>query len=143
MNLDFIEIPTSSTKPKATIHITGKLGFNTEAVKYMDIDEHTYYRIALDKDASEKKDLYFVLSSKDEQGAVKISKSGQYFYINLSSLFNRMGLEYEKHTIVFDITKAEYNGKKMFIFGKRKKEILRDKKNNDSKNEEIDSDSDK
>ncbi|MEA5402111.1 hypothetical protein VB776_04240 [Arcicella sp. DC2W] len=126
MNLDFIEINTAS-KPKATIHITGKLGLNREAVKYMNINESTYFRIALDKDAKEKKDIFFVTSDKEEAGAIKVSKSGEYFFINLSTLFDTMKLEYDKYTIAFDITKDVYEGKDLYILRKRKKDKIRDK----------------
>lgn len=131
MNLEFVDISANTSKPKATIHITGKLGFNSEAVKYMEINEITYFRIALNRDAKQEKNLYFVAATQEDNGAVKIAKSGQYFYLNLGTLFNQMGLEYEKYTIAFDIIKGEHEGRPLFTLRKRRKETLRERKSED------------
>lgn len=135
MNLDFIEIPSGTSKPKATIHVTGKLGFNMEAVKYMNIGDGTYFRIARNRDAADKKDLYFVPADENAQGAVKVAKAGQYYYMNLGALFTQMNLEYDKRTIAFDISKTDYNGTDIYLLTKRRKETPREKKEEQPQNE--------
>ena len=130
LNLSFIEIDTRANKPKATIHITGKLGFNMEAQKLMRLSDDSYYRVALDEDEEEVTNIYFVASTKDEQGALKIAKAGQYFYANLTTLFDKLKLDYAKYTIAFDIEKSKYEDKDMFIFKKRKKDRPRTSEDN-------------
>jgi len=136
MDLDFIEIPTGTSKPKATIHVTGKLGFNMEAVKYMNINDGAYFRIARNKETGDKKDLYFVPAPSGTQGAVKVAKAGQYYYMNLGALFTQMNLEYDKKTIAFDISKLDYNGTDIFLLTKRRKETIREKKTEDQSQNE-------
>lgn len=125
MELDFIEISNATAKPKATIHITGKLGFNREAVKYMGLNENTYFRVALDKEESEKRSIFFLTSSHDERNVVKVAKAGEYYYLNLGTLFNDIKVDYEHYTVSFDIHKSEYDGKELFTLKRRKKDIMR------------------
>ena len=126
MALKFIEIDSNSTKPKATIHITGKLGFNMEGAKLMELSDTTYYRIATDDDTEVNNVMYFVSSTADEKGSVKVAKAGLYFYINLGSVFSKLGFKYENFIISFDISKDEYEGKPMFVLKKRKREKPRE-----------------
>ena len=124
--MQFLNVDNTTTKPKATIHVTGKLGFNMEAAKLMAFDEETRYRVAVD-DASNASRVYLVTASTSEKSVVKVAKAGQYYYINLAPIFRQIGMEYEKYIISFDVDKSEYEGNDMFVLTRRrKKEKLRD-----------------
>jgi hypothetical protein len=129
MKLKILEIDSSTAKPKATIHITGKLGFNMEASKLMGLSDDTYYQVAIDEETDTADTVYFIPSKAEKKGSVKVAKAGSYFYMNLGTTFNKLSLNYEKYIISFDISKSQYEGDDLFVLKKRKKEKLRDSAN--------------
>jgi hypothetical protein len=126
MKLKILDIDSNATKPKATIHITGKLGFNMEASKMMDLSDDTYYQVAVDEETGTADVIYFIPATADTKGVVKVAKAGSYFYINLGTTFSKLDLKYEKFIISFDISKTQYEGDDLFVLKKRRKEKLRD-----------------
>lgn len=126
MKLKILDIDSNAAKPKATIHITGKLGFNMEASKMMDLSDETYYQVAIDEESEAADTIYFIPATADIKGSVKVAKAGSYFYMNLGATFNKLELNYEKHIISFDISKTKYEGEDLFVLKKRKRQKLRD-----------------
>lgn len=132
LNLKFIEVDSSPIKPKATIHFSGRLGFSSEAIKFMNLENNRAFKVAVsDSDGTAVKNLYLI-EDKDIPGVAKVSKAGEYYYLNVGSLFEDLGFDYKNYTIIFDIKKELYDGKNMFIL-KRRAPILRNKKKEDSK----------
>lgn len=120
LNLKFIEIDTDPCKPKATIHATGRLGFNIDANKFMCLSEKRNFRVAVnDEDGTEIKNLYLI-EDKESNGAAKVAKSGDYYYLNVGDLFDRLALDYKQFTIIYDISKQQYNSKDLFVLKMRK-----------------------
>lgn len=120
LNLKFIEIDTNPLKPKATIHATGRLGFNIDAIKYMNLSNRKNFRVAInDEDGSGLRNIYLI-EEEGSVGVAKVSKAGDYFYLNVGDLFDRLDLNYKENTIIFDIKKEQYNDKDLFILKMRK-----------------------
>ena len=94
-----------SLKPKATIQQTGKLGFNTDAISQLEIDENK--AVVLAPDTQDKRVLYMALVPADNDSAFGIRKSGMYYYINTKQLFDCLDFDYQKHTIIFDIVRFD------------------------------------
>jgi hypothetical protein len=137
MELKFISIDSNSNRPKATVHVTGKLGFNMEAAKLMNFDENTYYRVAVD-DTENAKKIYFVIATANDEATIKVAKAGQYYYINMANAFRSLGIDYETYIVSFDIDKGQYEGSKMFILTRRtKKEKLRESSDKSASDEEL------
>ena len=127
MKLKFLEIDVNKGKPKATIHYSGKLGFNMEANEFMKLENKRSYLLATDED---KKDVFYLLETDENKGAAKVAKAGAYYYLNVADAFDTLEYDYRNYTIMFDITKDEYEGKDLFVFNK-KREIKRKDKQDD------------
>lgn len=117
MAIEIIKVSASKTKPKATIHLTGKLGFNMEASNLMKLQGGKLFHFAKE---TEDEGKFYLIEGMEADGAVKVSKAGQYFYLNLPDAFDKVGLNYKEETIMFDITEDLYHGKPMYILKKRK-----------------------
>lgn len=115
MEIEFIKANFSKTKPKATIHMTGKLGFNIEASNLMGLPDKESFLIGKDKNDENK--LYLLES--DNEGSVKLAKAGEYYYLNAGNVFELMGLDYKVYTIMFDVTIDKYNDKDIYVLNKR------------------------
>ncbi len=117
MAIEIIKANFSKSKPKATIHLTGKLGFNIEANKLMDLKSDKAFHFA--KDTEDERKFYLIEGLKDD-GAGKVAKAGEYYYLNLGDAFDTVGLNYKDETIIFDINKDTHEGKPMYVLNKRK-----------------------
>ncbi|SKB27105.1 hypothetical protein [Daejeonella lutea] len=111
-------------KAKATIHNSGKLGFNIEAIEVMQLKSQGSYLLATDE---ERSDLLYLIPTDSADGVGKVAKAGDYYYLNVGDAFQKLGFKYTEYTIMFDIEKNEYDGKDIFILKKRK-EIKRKEK---------------
>jgi len=127
MELEFLDNQSPPSRPKATIHITGKLGFNREGIKKIGLDKDTesYFRVAKEKNQEEATVVYLVPATEGDQGAIKAAKAGEYFYLNIANVFDSLKLDYKKYSISFDIEEANYNGTSIFVLKKRTKQTTR------------------
>ncbi len=124
MKLKIIDIDINKPKPKATIHYSGKLGFNIEAIEFMGLQNQASFLVATDE---EKEDVLYLLEENESKNTAKVAKAGNYYYLNVGDAFDTLNYDYKGHTIMFDITKDEYEGKAVFILKKRR-EIKRKQK---------------
>lgn len=95
--------------------MTGKLGFNIEASNLMGLSNKESFLIGKDKNDENK---LYLLESNNE-GSVKISKAGEYYYLNAGNVFELMEYDYKKYTIMFDVTVDKYNDSDIYVLNKR------------------------
>lgn len=112
MGFKFIDIDLSRGKPKATIHSSGKLGFNIEAAKTMDLQNKNFFLLAQDEEDEKK---IYLIENEDGKGAARVSKAGLYYYLNAGDAFDKLGFNYKGYTIIFDIAKDQYNNRDMYV----------------------------
>lgn len=105
---------------KATIHKTGKLGFSSGAVDFIGISEESYFKIGFNDNNDSDENIY-IINSKTADGAFKVSKAGDYYYVNLKNVFDKRGIDYKNKSYVYDIKKENSEGTEFFILTKRKK----------------------
>ncbi|MGE9310905.1 hypothetical protein ACLOAU_04645 [Niabella sp. CJ426] len=105
-------------KAKATIHSTGKLGFSSEAENMLALNENAAIKIATNEDDGDE-NLYAVIEKKIDEESFEVKKSGGYYYINASGLFDSLKIDYKADKIIFDIEEIEMDGQKLFKFKKR------------------------
>lgn len=110
MKLKFIKISETERNVKATVHTTGKLGFSSDAIKTLGIDVNKSIAFAQNEDDTTDKNLYAIIHEGIQEGALKISKAGEYYYVNTKNLFDTIGIDYKSARIIFDIVKTEYEG---------------------------------
>ena len=119
MELEFIEIDTNPIKPKATVHASGRLGFNIEAINFMELASKKNFKVAKSKtEDGELKNIYLI--DMEGAGTAKVSKAGEYYYLNVGLLFEDLGLDFKNYTIIYDIKKGQYEGRDMYILKMRK-----------------------
>ncbi len=129
MKLKFFVANDIASKAKATIHQTGKLGFSNEAISYLQIKEDMYIKIAQNEEDENDLNLYALLTTQNTEECFKISKAGNYYYVNTKGLFDSIGVNYKETKILYDITKIEVDGMSMIKLirreiKKKKKEVI-------------------
>jgi hypothetical protein len=121
MNLKFFDADEIQNNAKCTIHKSGKLGFSMDAIKMLGIDETKAIRIATGTDYEETGNLYMMVCPEYTRGAFTISKAGKYYYLNTKNLFNRLGLNYQKEKIMYDVVEVNIDNETYYKLVKRMK----------------------
>ena len=101
MRLKIYNANDFNVKLKSTIHSTGKLGFTEATAKFMKLEVGAGVKFASDDE--DESMLYLMYCKEFEDGAFKVAKSGNYFYVNAKGLFDLLGLDYKKNNIMFDM----------------------------------------
>lgn len=92
-------------KLKATIQRTGKLGFTAETISTLQLSAGTYVRIAPDTD---NKNIYYIAVVNEQiEDGFKVYSSGDYVNLQTKQLFDKIGLDYVKWNIMFDLNRFE------------------------------------
>ena len=111
-------------KLKAAVHYTGKLGFTEATSKALALDDNS--RMLFVEDTDDKEVLYLVHKRDKDEDAFPIRKAGRYFYINTKPLFDKLGVNYEKKTIIFDMIPIE--NEELEVYKLKKREMPRKQK---------------
>lgn len=127
MKLEIIKPPDSAGLMKATIHVTGKLGFSIGAIKAMNIGDNNYIQIAQNSEDKEDNNLYIFVTKKQSEKTMKINKAGNYYYVNTKALFDSLEIDYRKKKVMFDIIEIEYEGERVFKLIRRERDRKRTK----------------
>lgn len=119
IRLKFFE-PNKIVPVKASIHKTGKLGFAMDAAKRLGLQKGKYSQVGINQDDPNDKNLYLIVVDKDADGCFKIAKAGEYYYINLKHVFDKMNIDYSKDVIAYDISEQNYDGQLVWKLTPRK-----------------------
>lgn len=123
MQLNFINPTVRQPKPAARVHASGKLGFNSDAAKFMNLEELPSYVVATSDSEEGKFQIFFIDSeiSKEMESPppITVAKAGKYFYVRFVNILNQLKIEFKGQKIVFDIERREYNGFTMFVLTRR------------------------
>jgi len=103
-----------SSKLKATIHASGKLGFTETTAKELCFGDSidNYIQFAQDDDNPEI--LYLINEAVDDGDSFRVSKAGKYYYVNTKLLFDSLGIDYINSTVIFDMIKVKVGDKAMY-----------------------------
>lgn len=110
MKLKFIKAEDTERNAKATVHTTGKLGFSSDAIDFLQLTEEKTIQFAQNEDDENDLNLYAVIYGSTKEGAFKINKAGEYFYVNTKNLFDTLGIDYKNTRIIYDLVNGEYEG---------------------------------
>lgn len=94
-----------TSKLKATIQSTGKLGFTAETISQLQLTTDCSILIAPDNEDSHI--LYMAVCRSLQDNAFPVLKSGIYYYLNTKQLFDKLGFNYNRATIMFDLSRFE------------------------------------
>ena len=100
MAIRIINAKQFSTKLKATIQFSGRLGFTEETANVLDLSVGKFARFAQD---DEKNTLYLIIIDEASEDAFQIRLSSGYYYVQTKMMFDMLGFDYEHNTIMFDL----------------------------------------
>jgi hypothetical protein len=126
MKIKFIDFDQLDRNMKATSHKSGKIGFTMDAAKKMELTTEKSVTIGINEEDASDNNLYVIVNNGYKQGAFKILKAGQYYYVNLKPLFDSLHIDYQHKTIVYDISREAFAGLNGYKFKRR--ETLNNKK---------------
>lgn len=126
MKLKFIKAEETERNAKATVHTTGKLGFSRDAIDYLNIAEENVIQFAQNAEDESDINLYAKIYSSPQEGAFKINKAGNYFYVNTKNMFDTLDIDYKNTKVIYDLVKGEYEGEQIIKMLRR--EIKKKKK---------------
>lgn len=114
MNIKFFKSVDMDSNIKATIHISGRLGFNSNAQKKISIDNTKFIKIGAGDDYEKDKFLYFIITNEEDEETFSIAKAGEYYYANTKGLFDSLGIDYENQKVIYDITEVIFENEKYY-----------------------------
>lgn len=126
MKLKFFKAEEIENNAKATVHTTGKLGFSSDAIDYLKLSDGKSIQFGKNEEDESDPNLYAVVYEGIQEGAYKLSKAGDYFYVNCKSLLDTLGIDYKRTKVIYDLVKTEYEGQTIIKMLKR--EIKKKKK---------------
>ena len=100
MSIRILNAKQFTTKLKATIQFSGRLGFTEDTANALDLSVGKFARFAQD---DEKNTLYLIIIDKASEDAFQIRLSSGYYYVPTKMMFDMLGFDYEHNTIMFDL----------------------------------------
>lgn len=102
MAITILSAKQFSTKLKATIQASGRLGFTAETATALGLESGKYAKFAKD---DEKESLYLIIINESNEDAFEIRLSSNYYYVPTKVMFDTLGYEYENGNIMFDLVR--------------------------------------
>lgn len=90
---------------KVTIQRSGKLGFSAPTAEALGIDTNTYAKFYMD-DENPMSPVVVFSKNKDDD-SFKANKSGDYYSLSTSILFESLGFDFKKQNIICDLKREE------------------------------------
>ncbi len=119
IDLEFFDSVGSTGILKATVHKTGKLGFNSGASKFMKLDTVKFFSIGINKANEEDKNLYLVPITEPTEKSFKLIKAGDYYYLYIKNILRELKIEYKNETVIFEIEQVEQNDRMFYKLERR------------------------
>lgn len=105
MSIEIIDTSQYNTRLKATIQATGKLGFTRQTADVLELQPDRCINFAKGQDSEE---LYMVMLEADDPRALKVCRSGTYYYLPTKLMFNALGVDYKSHTVMYDLVRMPH-----------------------------------
>ena len=112
MELEFADVITKPLRPKATVHASGKVGFNSDAAEFMSLDGDEVFCVAYNPEKGPDGNLYLIERGEGipDESCIEVAKAGDYYHLNLRKFFERYDINYERYKIVYDIQERDEGG---------------------------------
>ena len=95
-----------SKKMKLTIHKTGRLGFNEEAVRVLRVVDKPCFTFGLADGKPFDEGLLIARHDEQNPDGFKTLSSGKNFYLNTAALFDMYDLNYRNVSFIYDLNRA-------------------------------------
>lgn len=103
-----------------------------DAIELIDFKSRESFFFAEDE---EDEDVLYLIPAEGDEGDVKISKASDYYYLNVGDAFKKLGFEYQKYTIMFEVEKTTHDGRDIFVLKNRRAIKRKDKDTNNENND--------
>ncbi len=123
MNIKILSVKEYGVSLKATIQSTGKLGFtkNTSDALGLTLDKSVKFA----QDEEDNDTLFISIVDKEDEDAFGMLCASGYYSVNAKTLFDALNIEYQKQTVIFDLSRyAALDGEMNGEVYKMKKRIL-------------------
>lgn len=121
LDIEFFDSAGSNGVVKATVHKTGKLGFNSGATKYMKLDQAEFFNIGFNRADESDESLYLVPVESQSEKTYRLVKAGQYYYLHIKNILRERRIDYKNETVIYDIEEIEQNGRRFYKLARRRK----------------------
>ncbi len=122
MQFNFIKPVGSSSKMKASIHRTGRMGFSLETIRELNLDSKKHLKFATNGADKNDKNLYMVILTESDHETFPVIKAGTYIYINTTNTFDEMGIDYKNNRISFILNELHSGNQKYYKMIKKESE---------------------
>ena len=96
------------TQPlKATVQRTGRLAFTAKTIEELQIRQGTHIFIAPDSES--KRILWIGVIQEPNDEAFPAKKSGGYYYLDTTKLFDVIGIDFRKKNCTFNLSRYDEN----------------------------------
>lgn len=102
MTIKILSAKQFSTKLKATIQASGRLGFTSDTANALDFKAGKFAKFAKD---DESNSLYLIIINEKSEDAFSIRESSGYYYVPTKVMFDTLGYNYEQGNIMFDLVR--------------------------------------
>lgn len=119
MKIKFFNPNNLDKNLKATVHKSGKLGFTVDAANKMDLKQSKSAAVGINEDDPSDQSLYIIIYNEQQNGAFKVAKAGDYYYLNLKNLFDTLKINYKIQSVVYEISEETIEGRKIFKLSPR------------------------
>ena len=103
-----------TSKLKATVHTSGKLGFTEVTAREFGFNENAENFVQFAQDDENQDILYLINDAIDDGDSFRINKAGKYYYVNTKLLFDSLGVDYINNTVIFDMVKIKIGDKELY-----------------------------
>lgn len=92
-----------NVKLKATIHSSGRLGFTANTAASLALSNKTYIKFG--KDDENDNELFLIIVDEDDEDTFRVIRSGKYYYLPTTAMFQSFGYDFKKYNIMFDMVR--------------------------------------
>lgn len=99
---------------KATVHQNGKIGFSDGARKLLELESNRFYRVSKNGSDPNDANLYLIPTVDTDEKAFKVSKAGDYFYLRVKHILDKLGIDFKEYRVIFDIKEQTSGNNKYY-----------------------------
>jgi hypothetical protein len=120
IEFDFANVQEEPLRPRASIHKNGKLGFNSDAAEFMELESGKSFSVGVGKGGVEKMLVLLPYQDQDpDESHIDTARAGDYYYLNLRNFFDMQDVPYERMRVKYDIEETDYDGRTAYVLSQR------------------------
>ena len=114
-SLEILSANKLGKNAKSTIHASGKMSFSRGAEELMELYKGGGIIFAKSPQEEGYQSLFCTVSTKSDEAAFPLTRSGSYYQVNIRNLLDLLGVNYRQRSVVYDVSAEKSNsGRKIF-----------------------------